>query len=135
MKVSPISFSGLMGGGKFIRGRNEYGDYTHITLAYYPFQDESKQQIDEFVSEYSHNIKNEPTTYRDDTNMEHIAGKGDISVRVVDVKERLPFTSEEYDLYQKEPDKLSMKKRLHIKSIIEEIKRERKIKNVKMELS
>lgn len=134
MKLSPVSFSGLKGGSKFIKGRNEYGDYTHITIAYYPFKDESKHEIDEFVREYSHNIKNPPATYTDDTNTTYTVGQGDRSIRVVNVKEKLPFTSEEYELYKKEPDKLPMKDRLLIKSIIEEIKREQKIKNVKWEI-
>ena len=126
MNISPVSFSGLKGAirtDSYTEGRDHH---CHTTINYYPFIDESNDEIDNFVRCYTYKKQQDThSSYQDDNGITHYTDYGNYyDSRDVRVIERLPISKKEYQLYQSRPEELSLARRREIKEIINEIRRE-----------
>ena len=99
-------------------------------MNYYPFNEETQEETDAFVRKHTFHKSSQPETYRDDMGMEHLVSGGFIDSRNVQVNEPLSFTEEEYKKYMSKPEELPMSKRIEIYQVLNEIEREKKIKNI-----
>ena len=127
MKIAAVTFTGLKGACRTTHSSSEYEDSTFIRLNYYPFKDESKNEVDQFVKEHSCFENYSGSAYRDDCGVIHGLEDHYSLTRKVNVLDNLPFTKDEYRMYNSHPDVLPMTKRLEIKAILEEIEREKEI--------
>ena len=146
VKLSPmVSFKGIKGGVNKNAPEHFAGQDSEIIKNYYPFKDESKEEVDKFIRANTTTEKcsftereytnSDDDYYYDDNNMRVYLPS---STRVVkysvttkyEARENLPFTKDEYNKYcgkKGDPSDLPMSKRLEIKNILEEIEREKSL--------
>lgn len=128
MNITPISFKGLVGGHTKSLTKSGKYEFDYNKADYYPFKDESQKETDQFVKEHGKKFYvDDKITYYDDNNVLHEAGGDGVTVYEMkySIKDKLPMTKKEYELYYSNPAELAMEKRLEIKSVLEEIKREK----------
>ena len=98
MKIVPVqnsnntNFKGLWGTPEKRSGGNEFCFFDQTILHYYPFKNESEEEIDKIVKENSEEFVIKRFEAGDTTGE---------SYRYVQVHEKLPFTRQEYRAYYK----------------------------------